>query len=154
LGRITRKDVSLIIATQDAGREYTTNGVILFDGTCEFCNWSAHFIIKRDAGGYFKFAAIQSEAGRKLLARKGLSSEEVATILLIEGCEYFTKSDAAIRVASRLPGLWRVLKALAIIPRPIRNWCYDVVARNRYWWSGKKKRCIVPSREHLSRFLR
>jgi predicted DCC family thiol-disulfide oxidoreductase YuxK len=131
-----------------------TNGVILFDGTCDLCNWSAHFIIKRDAKGYFKFAAIQSEAGRKVLARYGLPSKTVATIILIEGSEYFTKSDAAIRVAGRLPGLWRILKALAIIPRPIRNWCYDVVARNRNWWSGKKKRCFVPSRENLNRFLR
>ena len=131
-----------------------TNGVILFDGTCDLCNWSAHFIIKRDAEGYFKFAAIQSEAGRKLLARHGLPSETVATVILIEGREYFTKSDAAIRVASRLSGLWWILKALAIIPRPIRNWCYDVVAKNRYWGSGKQKRCIVPSSEHLNRFLR
>ena len=131
-----------------------TNGVILFDGTCDLCNWSVHFIIRRDSKGYFKFAAIQSEAGREALARYGRPSETVATIILIEDREYFTKSDAVIRVAGQLSGLWRILKVLAIIPRPVRNWCYDVVARNRYRWSGKKKRCIVPSREHLNRFLR
>jgi len=129
------------------------NAVILFDGFCNLCGWSVQFIIKRDPGGYFKFASIQSEVGERLLDSHGLRPKAIDTFILIEDNTCLTKSDAAISVAKRLSGFWPFLRFLNIIPRPIRDWCYDIVARNRYRWFGKKKRCMIPSGELLDRFI-
>lgn len=130
------------------------HAVVLFDGVCNLCTWSVQFIIRRDPKGYFKFGAMQSEAGRKLLKNHRIRSETGDTIILIEGSRYFTKSDAALRIANWLSGFWRILRVLAIIPRPMRNWCYDIIAKNRYRWFGKAKTCMVPSVENLNRFIR
>ena len=130
------------------------HAVVLFDGVCNLCTWSVQFIIKRDPKGYFKFGTLQSDAGRKLLENHRLRSETTETVILIEGTRYFAKSDAALRIAARLSGFWPILRVLAMIPRPVRNWCYDVIARNRYKWFGKKETCMVPSGESLSGFIR
>ncbi len=129
------------------------HAVILFDGVCNLCTWSVQFIIKHDPKGYFKVGALQSEAGRKVAKRHGIPVEPKSSIVLIEGSRCFTKSDAALRIAAHLSGLWPLLRILSIIPRPMRDWCYDVVAKNRYRWFGKKNTCMAPSRENVSRFI-
>jgi predicted DCC family thiol-disulfide oxidoreductase YuxK len=129
------------------------HAVVLFDGICNLCNWSVQFIIKRDPGGYFRFAPMQSDVGRRLLEMHGFRPKASDTFILIEEYRCLTKSDAAITVAKHLTGLWPVLRFLTIIPKTVRNWCYDVVARNRYRWFGKKETCMIPSRELLDRFI-
>jgi predicted DCC family thiol-disulfide oxidoreductase YuxK len=129
------------------------NGVILFDGCCNICTRSVQFIIKRDPWVYFKFAPMQSDAGRKLLGTHGLQPATTDTIILVEGSGCFTKSDAVIGVASRLSGFWPIFRVLSMIPRPIRDWCYDAIAKNRYRWFGKRKTCMVPPEDHLNRFF-
>jgi len=109
-----------------------TNAVILFDGVCNFCTWSVQFIINRDPRCYFKFVPIQSGVGRRLMEAYGFRRETMESFILIEGASYLTKSSATIRVSQHLSGLWSILVFVSIIPRPIRDWCYDVIARNRY----------------------
>jgi predicted DCC family thiol-disulfide oxidoreductase YuxK len=62
---------------------------------------------------------------------------------LIEGSRYLIKSNVAIRVLQQLPGWWSLLSILTIIPEPIRDWCYDLIARNRYKWFGEANHCAL-----------
>ena len=127
--------------------------VILFDGVCNFCDASVHFIIKRDRRRIFRFATLQSEAGRQRLKQYGLPESDLSTIALIEGPEFYIRSTAALRIARRLNGLWPALYLLITIPRPIRDVFYGFVARNRYRWFGKKEACAIPTPDIKERFL-
>ena len=130
------------------------HAVIFYDGICNLCTWWVQFIVKRDHKGYFKFGALQSAAGRKFLENQGLRPETTDTVILIEGYRFFTKSDATLRIVARLSGFWPILRVFFLIPRSIRNWCYDRFARNRYKWFGRANTCMLPSRENVRRFIR
>lgn len=128
------------------------SGIILFDGVCNFCDLSVQFIIKRDPAGNFQFASLQSEISQSLLKEHELP-ENADSVVLIENGRYYLKSSAALRICRDLSGLWRLIYILIIVPKPIRDFCYDILARNRYKWFGKKDHCKVPSPEVRNRFL-
>ena len=127
--------------------------IILFDGVCNLCTWSVQFIIKRDPQGRFRFASMQSPTGQRLLKDCGLNPETTDTFVLIEGQSHFTKSDAILKVATYLSGIWPLFRLFSLIPRPIRDPAYHLIARNRYTWFGKRNTCMIPSKELLVRFL-
>ena len=127
--------------------------IILFDGVCHLCTSTVQFIIKRDPNGYFTFASLQSEIGRQLLEEHGLQPDALDTFVLVEGSRCFTRSDAALRVAKHVSGCWSLVRVLSLIPKPVRDWGYTVIARNRYRWFGTHETCMVPSRDILDRFL-
>jgi predicted DCC family thiol-disulfide oxidoreductase YuxK len=127
--------------------------IVLFDGVCNLCTSTVQFIIKRDPHGYFTFASLQSEVGRTLLEDYGLQPDTLDTFVLVEGSRCFTRSDAALRVAKHLSGGWSLLRILSLVPKPIRDWGYTIIARNRYRWFGTHETCMVPSRDVLDRFL-
>ena len=127
--------------------------IILFDGVCNLCTRSVRFVLKRDPKGHFVFASIQSNKGSALYRSHGFQPEEIETFVLIERDRSFSRSDAAIRIAWKLSGLWPVLALLVMVPRPIRDWGYNVIARNRYRWFGKTETCLVPSGEYSGRFI-
>ena len=127
--------------------------IILFDGVCNLCAWSVQFIIKRDPQGRFRFASVHSPLGQRLLEHCGLNPHHIDSFVLIQGNAYFTKSDAVLKVATYLSGIWPLLALLSIIPRPIRDPLYEIVANKRYRWFGKRDTCIVPTKKLLARFL-
>ena len=127
--------------------------IILFDGVCHLYTSTVQFIIKRDPNGYFTFASLQSEIGRQLLEEYGLQPDALDTFVLVEGSRCFTRSDAALRVAQHLSGGWSLVRVLSLIPKPVRDWGYTVIARNRYRWFGTHETCMLPSRDILDRFL-
>lgn len=133
----------------------TAHGVVLFDGVCNLCNASVQFILDRDARGYFRFAALQSEAGAKALRAHGreASSGEPDSVVLIEDGRVYERSDAALRIARRLDGAWPALCVLLVIPRPLRDTAYKLIARNRYRWFGRAAECRLPSPALRARFL-
>lgn len=126
---------------------------ILFDGACNLCNHVVQFVLARDPDGHLRFAALQSSVGQDLLNRFKVDAQNLDTVVFITDGRACTKSDAALRIAGCLSGLWPVLKIFLLVPRPLRDWAYDVVARNRYRWFGKKATCMAPSSELLNRFL-
>ncbi|MGG3467125.1 thiol-disulfide oxidoreductase DCC family protein [Neobacillus pocheonensis] len=126
--------------------------IILFDGVCNLCNNSVHFILKRDASSSFKFASLQGVKGQLLLKEFGLSTD-MNSFVLIENNQAYLKSTAALRVCMRLKGAWSILSAFLVIPRFIRDFVYDIIAKNRYKWFGQKESCMLPSPEWKSRFL-
>jgi len=127
--------------------------VILFDGICNFCNGTVNFIIDKDKKKKFKFAALQSEAGQKVLNKFNLNVTDFDTIILTEGSKYYEKSTAALRIAKRLGGIWKLFYVFIIIPTFIRNFFYDIIAKNRYKWFGKRDSCRIPKSEERERFL-
>jgi len=118
-------------------------GIILFDGDCAFCNGWVKWIMKRDREHRFTFEALSSEAGRALRDKHGIP-DHLDSIVLVQGDTAFTRSDAAWRVLKGLPGKAFLAGSLRLIPRPLRNLGYDLVAKNRHRL-GLKDECELPA---------
>lgn len=129
------------------------SAIVLFDGVCNFCDGSVKFIIARDAAGYFKFAPLQSEVGAKLLDEYSIDRNVTDSIVLIEEGRAFTHSTAALKIARRLDGIWKLGAAFVIVPRFIRDFGYRLFAKNRYRLFGEKDECMMPTPEVRARFL-
>lgn len=127
--------------------------IILFDGVCNFCNRTVHFIIKYDKGNQFHFAPLQSTYSQGLLLKFGLNQNELNSVILIEGDQVYIKSDAAIRIAHQLKGWPRCFYYTKWIPKAIRNFFYDLIATYRYRLFGKQKNCMVPDKKIQDKFL-
>jgi predicted DCC family thiol-disulfide oxidoreductase YuxK len=127
--------------------------VILFDGVCNLCNGFVQFVIERDRGGRFQFGPLQSDAARRLIRAAGAADPLPDSIVLIENGRAWTRSSAALRIARGLSFPWSLAYALIVVPRPLRDWVYEIVARNRYRWFGKRDVCMVPTPALRSRFL-
>lgn len=127
--------------------------IILFDGVCNLCNASVNFVIDRDPAAHFRFGALQSEGGRALLAAHDVPDTWLDSIVLIEGDRVYTASDAALRIARRLPGAWSLLWVFRVVPRPIRDAVYNWIARNRYRWFGRQDSCRMPTPDLAARFI-
>lgn len=127
--------------------------VLLFDGVCNLCNGAVNFIIDRDPKSHFKFAALQSEFGQEQLAKLGFDQNEFDSLVLLTGDKIYKKSSAALRIAGKLNGLYPLLKVFLIVPPFIRDGVYDIIARNRYKWFGKRDECRIPTPELRSRFI-
>lgn len=137
---------------EDHGSRYA---VVLFDGACNLCNAAVSFIIDRDPAARFRFASLQSEAGRALLARHGRSASGVTpdTVILEQEGRLYERSDAVLRIARGLRGAWKIFYVFIVVPRPLRDLLYRLVARYRYRWFGQREVCRVPTPELRTRFL-
>ena len=127
--------------------------VLLIDGKCLLCNGITRFVAKRDRTLAFRFASLQSIVGQQLLVNGHLSTEDIDTFVMVKDGQYYTKSDAALRVFRKLGGLWPLLYIFIIVPTAWRNVIYDLVAKNRYRWFGRRELCLLPSAELKERFL-
>ena len=127
--------------------------IILFDGVCNFCNASVNFIMKRDKRDEFRFAALQSEIGIELQKKFHLDPNDLESFILIEGDKYYKKTTAALRTAKEFGFPWNLSYIFIIIPPIIRNIAYNIIAKYRYKWFGKKESCRVPSPGERSKFL-
>ncbi|MBN2426425.1 MAG: thiol-disulfide oxidoreductase DCC family protein [Calditrichaceae bacterium] len=127
--------------------------VVIFDGICNLCSGFMRFVYKRDKNERFKFAWIQSEQGKALLRRYGISKDKIDTIIYIDHNRVYTKSTAFLRIVKYLNYPWPLLQAGYLIPVYFRDKLYDWVAQNRYRWFGKKDSCIITNGEIGDRFL-
>ena len=134
--------------------EASTQPVLLFDGVCNLCNGTVQFVIKRDPRAKFRFAALQSEAGQALLKKFQLQQDDYDSFVFVEGERFYLRSTAALKVLKGLRGLWPLLYGFMIIPRPIRDFFYNWIAKNRYRWFGKKDQCMIPTPDLQKRFLK
>ena len=128
-------------------------GIVLFDGTCGFCEASVRFIASRDPGGYFRFGASQSPSAARLLAAHGLTREQTKSIVLIEDGQVYVRSTASLRIAKRLTFPWRLAGAFLLVPRPLRDAAYAVVARVRKRLAGPSNACDIPPPEIRQRLI-
>jgi len=129
------------------GRPGGTNsphGLILFDGVCVLCSRGCRFVSKRDRRGYFRFVPIQLAEGRPLAEQLGIDPDRPDSFAFVANGQAYVKPEAALRIARELPR-WHWTWAFHFIPRVIRDAIYDVVARNRYRWFGRRDACILPN---------
>lgn len=129
--------------------------LVLFDGVCNLCNASVRFIIDRDPEARFRFAPLQGEAARARLAALGvpLPGGDPESILLVEDGRVYARSTAALCIARRLRGPARLAWAFIVVPRPLRDLVYRLVARTRYRVFGRSDECLLPTPALKARFL-
>lgn len=127
--------------------------IIFFDGVCNLCNASVNFVIKHDKKAQFLFASFQSDAAKEILLHFNLKNFDSETVILVEGQKLYDKSTAALKIAKRLDGGFKLFYAFLILPKNFRDWIYDLIAKNRYRWFGKRENCIIPSAKLKNRFL-
>jgi predicted DCC family thiol-disulfide oxidoreductase YuxK len=126
--------------------------VILFDGVCIFCSRWVRFVAKRDRVRHFRFTPIQSAYGARLAQAFGIDPDDPDTNAVVHRGQAFFKSDAALTVLSLLPG-WGWVRVLLMVPKPLRDAVYGLVARNRYRIFGKYDACFVPDADLRARVL-
>ncbi len=127
--------------------------ILLFDGVCNLCISVVNFTIKKDTKGKFKFAALQSESGQALLNKFGLSTKDFNSFIFISGDKYFIKSSAVLHVLKELRIVWILFYIFIVIPRPIRDFMYSIIAKTRYTIFGKQNTCFIPSPDIKRKFL-
>ena len=137
------------------GTRVTEKGpLMLFDGVCNLCTGSVRFVIARDPAARIRFASMQSPAGQAILRDLGLPTDRFESFLFIDGGTVHDKSCAALRVARYLPQPWKALAVLArVVPRPLADLAYRLVARNRYRLFGRRDTCMLPEPDVKARFL-
>ena len=134
-------------------------GIILYDGVCGVCNRFVGFVYPRDPAGRFHFAPIQGGAARAILARHGRDATALDTMYVVvepgsPSERLLERSDGVLHVLRGLGPGWRLAAAaLALVPRPLRDPVYRLVARNRYRPFGRHDTCVLPAPEHRARFI-
>jgi predicted DCC family thiol-disulfide oxidoreductase YuxK len=145
--------------------------IVLYDGVCGLCNRGVQFILNRDPAGLFRYASLQSTLAARILERHGADARDLNTVYVVlhgnqPAEKLFARSDAAIFILRHLGttvgsqavparfSYWRAAALLLqLIPRPVREWVYRLVASNRYRVFGRYDACPVPSEETRRRFL-
>ncbi|HEX6890201.1 MAG TPA: thiol-disulfide oxidoreductase DCC family protein [Chryseolinea sp.] len=127
--------------------------IVLFDGVCNLCNGTVKFIIKRDRSSKFLFASLQSDFGQTQLLRLGLDPTQLHSIIVLENGKFYERSDAALKIASGLARPWPALGMFRVLPRSLRDWVYDLIAKNRYKVFGKQESCMIPTPEMKTKFV-
>jgi predicted DCC family thiol-disulfide oxidoreductase YuxK len=130
------------------------NGLVFYDGLCGLCDRTVQFLLRRDPAQRLKFAPLQGETARQ---RTDLPSELRSMVFIAQPGtaqeKIYFRSEAALRLLDHVGGWWRIVSWLRLLPRPVRDWGYDVIARRRYRWFGKFDSCRVPAPEFRERFL-
>lgn len=128
------------------------NKIILFDGVCNVCNKSVQFVIKRDNKNIFQFASLQSNFGQKMIKKYRIHPNMNSLVLIDEDACYF-ESTAALKICKQLNGFWKFMYIFIIVPAPIRNFVYRIIAKNRYKWFGRTRSCPVYPPEIRKKFI-
>jgi predicted DCC family thiol-disulfide oxidoreductase YuxK len=133
--------------------EFYSHPVIIFDGECHLCGAWVDFVIRHDRNDSFRFAPRQSDAGRRLLTQFGVKPDDLGSIALVFRQGIYTRSDAVLRIFSHLGFPWNVLACVRVVPRPLRDLGYSLLARNRYRLSRGRGACRVTHPDNDGRFL-
>ena len=117
--------------------------VILFDEICNLCDSTVSFVKKRDRNGKFRFIPLQSPIGQDMLTISGLSGSGNNSVVYIEDCQPYLRSTAGLRILKELGWPWRIFYVFIIVPKPIRDFVYNLIAKYRYRWFGTNEVCEV-----------
>lgn len=131
--------------------------VLLYDGVCALCNGAVKTILRFDKVGTMRFAALDSDYGAAVAARHP-ELADIDSLVVVDDPggpaeRVHVRSDGYLRILTYLGGPWRLLRVIAVLPRPVRDWCYDLVARTRYRIFGKYDTCPLPPPAVRTRFL-
>jgi predicted DCC family thiol-disulfide oxidoreductase YuxK len=137
---------SISIDPKSPGGTQSPHGLILFDGVCVLCSRGCRFVSKRDARAYFRYVPIQVAEGRPLAEQIGIDPDHPNTFAFLAKGRSYVKSEAVLRIARELPR-WGWTWLFHFVPRVIRDWIYDFVARHRYHWFGRRDDCVLPTED-------
>ena len=127
--------------------------IIIFDGVCNFCNSAVNFIIKRDHKNVFVFSPMQSQSAQSLIKKHGITDVNFDTFILIKNDVCYFRTNAALEITKDLSGYWYLFNFFRIIPSSIRDYIYNLFAKNRYSIFGKADSCMIPTPETKNKFL-
>jgi predicted DCC family thiol-disulfide oxidoreductase YuxK len=133
--------------------------ILLYDGVCGLCNRLTQFILRRDHDAIFQFASLQSPFAARVLTRHGVNPTDLDTVCVVLDYDrpeerLLSRANAVAYVLQHLSGVWRFAAlVLGLVPRPLCDWGYGLVARNRYRIFGRYDSCPLPSAETRARFL-
>lgn len=128
--------------------------VIVFDTDCVLCSRWVHFILAHERDQEIRFVSAWSAEGLAIAAQHGLDEAALQqTYLVADQGRALTRSDAGLALLRHLRLPWRWLIVLRVVPRPLRDRIYSLVARNRYRWFGRVEHCFVPPPGMRSRFV-
>jgi predicted DCC family thiol-disulfide oxidoreductase YuxK len=130
--------------------------ILLYDGYCGFCDRTVQIVLEHDRIGTMRFAALQSPFAERVFARHSFLRGMDSVVVIEEdsdGERVYVKSSAVLRIVSYLGGPWKLLLAGYLIPKPIRDACYDLFARHRFKVMGRRSSCRLPSSEARARFV-
>lgn len=127
--------------------------IIVFDALCVLCSANAQFVLRHDRRGIFRLASMQGATGAALYRRHGIDPANPETMIIVDGANVLTNSDAVLAIYAACGWPWRSAAVARIVPRPIRDAAYRLVARNRYRLFGKRDTCWLPTPAERSRVL-
>jgi predicted DCC family thiol-disulfide oxidoreductase YuxK len=127
--------------------------IVVFDAQCLLCSRWVRFLLRFDRRAVFQFASIQGRTGQALLSRAGLRVDGLQTLLLVDGNRSWQHTGAILRVLHALGWPWRLAWLLWLVPAPVRDAAYRLVAQNRYRMFGRSVACLVPPADASRRFL-
>jgi predicted DCC family thiol-disulfide oxidoreductase YuxK len=127
--------------------------IIIFDGRCVLCSAFAQFILRSDRNRHFRLLAAQTPIGTALYKHFGLDPAVYDTNILLEDGRAWLKSEGSIRIFERLGLPWSLIAVGRLLPRPVRDRLYNVVAQNRLRWFGTRETCYTPDPAQADRFL-
>lgn len=165
-----------------ADRSDWNHPILFFDGVCGLCNRFVDFMLKADSRSRFRYAPLQGETARRLLGVDNQAGGHQAndpppggphagghepagpkpgdpqagdprSFVFLEKDASYEQSNAVLLALSRLGGAWGLIAVLYVFPRPVRDFVYRIVARNRYRWFGRRDACRLPTPEERDRFL-
>lgn len=126
--------------------------ILFFDGSCGFCTRSVQWVLRHDRRTTLRFAPLQGQT-YAALDLPGKPTDMSSLVLLRDGV-LFTRSSATVRMLPLLGGIWPLIGALLwLIPKPLRDWGYRLVARNRYRIAGRADACALPTPDQSARML-
>ena len=136
--------------------EDTDNHIVFYDGYCVLCSKSVDFILYRDHRAKFRFASLQSDFSKRILTKSGYPIEHIQNlnnVVYLRNDVLKIKSDAVLSILWDLGGIYRTSFLVYLVPRVVRDFAYDRVAKLRYRIFGKRDTCRVPTPQEMSRFL-
>ena len=126
--------------------------IVYYDGVCALCNRLVRWALRHDKQGRLQFAPLESRRGTRM--RDAFpETRNVDSVVVHEGDRVWLRSEALLKIAEQLGGIWRVAALGRLLPRALRDRLYDAVARGRYERFGKLAECPIPPPELRSRFL-
>jgi predicted DCC family thiol-disulfide oxidoreductase YuxK len=122
----------------------TRKYIIFYDGFCKLCSSSVQFIIKRDKRNSFSYLPLQSELAAGLISTLPQSKQHADSIVYAEGEKIYLRSTAVLKILRRLGRGWQLFYMFMLIPRPLRDFVYNIVSRYRIRWFGRHVSCYIP----------
>ena len=128
--------------------------IILFDNECNLCDWSVQLLLQNDPHDVFRFASLQSDIGKNIQHEYGIDSTNMNSVIVIgDYVTYKSKTSAIFSMTRSMGKLWPLFNIFWIVPKPLRDWVYMSITKNRYRWFGKKITCIVMTDEISYKFI-